>query len=96
MARVEDEGGLADQVTAWQVMRWAEYGQCEPWGEERADLRAGIIAATMANTVRNKSHRPYRPADFMARFEKKPDQDPAEMKATIMAYLRQVAAMEKR
>jgi hypothetical protein len=40
------------------------YYMLEPWGEERSDLRAGIIASTMANVMGNKS----KPADFMPDF----------------------------
>ena len=37
----------------------------EPFGEERADLRAGIIASTIANVNRGKKGRLSKPTDFM-------------------------------
>jgi flagellar basal body rod protein FlgC len=41
--------------------------QLEPFGEERDDLRSGIVASTIANANRNpkKRRRPFRPKEFM-------------------------------
>jgi len=42
-----------------------EYYTLEPWGEARADLRAGVITSVIAN-VHRAPHTPiYEPADFM-------------------------------
>lgn len=42
----------------------------EPRGEERADLRAGIIASTIANANRDpKKTKPFKPGDFMPKFD---------------------------
>jgi len=57
------------EMTSAQFAEWMAYAQLEPWGEERADLRAGIIASTMANSMRSKKGKPFKPQDFMARFE---------------------------
>lgn len=93
IAAVEDEGGLLDQITYWQAMRWAEYGETEPWGQSRDDLRAGIIASTIANTVRPRNQKPFKPGDFMPEFRRKA-QSPDEMKQLFKAYARQVKAVE--
>lgn len=55
------------------------YYELEPWGEEKADLRAGIIASTVANTARDpkKQQRPFTPADFMPRQTEQ--RDPEEL-----------------
>ena len=49
------------------------YYQVEPWGEERADYRAGIVASTYANVHRNpkKRTKAYEPGDFMPVFAAK-------------------------
>lgn len=49
---------------------WLAYMKLEPIGEERADLRAGIIASTIANANRNpkKRSKPFTPKDFMPKF----------------------------
>ena len=51
----------------WQ--EWLLYMQQEPFGEERADLRAAIIASTMANLHgRRKGQKPFPIQDFMPDF----------------------------
>jgi flagellar basal body rod protein FlgC len=47
------------------------YYQLEPFGEERDDLRAGIVASTIANANRNpkKRARPFQAKEFMPRFD---------------------------
>jgi hypothetical protein len=44
------------------------YASIEPFGEERADLRAGIIASVIANSNRDRKRKPepFSPYDFMA------------------------------
>lgn len=52
---------------------WMRYAQVEPFGEERADMRAGIIASTTANSIialinslsKSKLRRTFKPIDFM-------------------------------
>jgi hypothetical protein len=54
---------------SWSELQlWAAYYQLEPWGEERGDLRAGIIASTIANVYRDASREPFSPLDFMPDF----------------------------
>jgi len=47
------------------------YSQLEPFGEERADLRSGIVSSTIANANRDpkKKRKAFRPQDFMPSFE---------------------------
>lgn len=45
------------------------YFQFEPWGEERADLRSGIVASTIANVNRGKNTPAFKPEDFMPKYE---------------------------
>lgn len=59
------------------------YEELEPFGEERADLRAGIIAALIANIHRDRQMRPkaYVPLDFMPlckKEESKAEQTPKD------------------
>ena len=45
------------------------YYSLEPWGPERADLNAGIIASTIANVNRNpKKSAPLTAAQFMPKY----------------------------
>lgn len=61
----------------------------EPRGEQREDLRAGIVAAAVANPWRPKGRAPYKPADFMPKFDgNRRRQSPQEMKRLLGDYTR--------
>jgi Protein of unknown function (DUF4035) len=49
------------------------YASLEPFGEERADLRAGIIAMVIAEVNRDRTKRPqpFTPQDFMPQFDRR-------------------------
>jgi hypothetical protein len=59
-------------VDSAEFVGWQAYALLEPFGEERGDLRAGIVAATIANVNRGKNTRPYRPREFMPTFRPRP------------------------
>lgn len=57
-------------LTARQLAEWEAYQQMEPFGEDRADMRAGIIASTIANVYLKKGAKPLSALDFMPFVEK--------------------------
>ena len=67
---------LLARVSSRELSEWMAYAKIEPFGEVRADLRAGIIASTVANTARDpkKRRRPFQPREFMPRFERQRQQ----------------------
>lgn len=64
---------LLARITSRELSEWWAFFQLEPFGEERADVRAAIVASTMANTARDpkRRRRPFQPSDFMPKFERK-------------------------
>lgn len=62
------------RISAREFAEWMAYYTLEPWGQERADLRAGIIASTVANANRDakKRRQPFKPQDFMPAFDREP------------------------
>jgi hypothetical protein len=46
------------------------FAQVEPFGVERADLQAALVASTVANTARNpkKRRRPFEVKEFLLQF----------------------------
>lgn len=51
------------------LSEWMAYFEIEPFGEERGDLRMGILAALIANINRDpKRARSFEPKDFMPKF----------------------------
>ena len=73
------------EISSALFAEWLAYSRIEPWGEERADLRAGIVASTIANVNRGKKGKEFSPADFMPKFETE-DEDAAA--ARMIAALR--------
>lgn len=64
-----------DQLPEAELDVWQAFYDEQPFGLIREDLRAGIIAATTANTVVKK---PMQPFDFMP-FYQKSDKDTVDL-----------------
>lgn len=71
-------GQLLASVSSRELTEWQAYYSLEPFGEERADLRAGIVASTVANSVRDpkQQKQPYSPDQFMPQFEEREPEEP--------------------
>jgi hypothetical protein len=82
-----------EHISSLELSEWMAYDQVEPFGELRADLRAGIITATIANVNRDadKHREPFTPQDFMPNFdqvESKPQgMTPEETLAMVRAWM---------
>lgn len=72
------------QMPARLFAEWQAYFQVEPWGEERADLRAGIVAATVANPWRKEGSEPFKPEDFMPKFGRQ-EEEPEDWRTMLEA-----------
>lgn len=61
---------LLEDTTSAELTEWAAFYEMEPFGPERGDLQAGIVAATVANVNRDpkKQKKPYNAQDFMPKF----------------------------
>lgn len=64
---------LAEELTSQEFSEWIAFYRIEPFGPQVDDLRAGVIAATMANTGRAKNSKAYQPADFFPSLRDEPD-----------------------
>lgn len=62
---------LLAETTSAELVEWAAFYELEPFGPERGDLQAGIVAATVANVNRDakKQKKPYTAQDFMPKFD---------------------------
>lgn len=60
---------MLGEISSRQFAEWMAYSRLEPWGEDRDDLRMGIVASVIANSNRGKGKKPYKPQDFMPNFE---------------------------
>lgn len=70
-------GELLARMSSRELTEWLAFSQIEPIGDAREDLRAGIIASTIANSFRDteKQKKPYSPADFMIDWDNPPKRE---------------------
>lgn len=64
---------------------WRRYFEAEPFGPDRGDIGAAVVASTVANVWRGKGQRPYSIGDFLPKFGKRREQTLAEMQAAFRA-----------
>jgi Protein of unknown function (DUF4035) len=69
----------------------------EPFGEERQDLRAAIIAQTIANVNRGTGRPPYRLKDFILEFdgEERANKAPQPIEDQIQVMQRLTRALSR-
>jgi hypothetical protein len=77
---------LMRSLTSRQLSEWMVFYGLDPFGEQRADLRAGIVASVVNNRWRGRHETPREPADFMP-FREQPKQTPDEIKRTLRTIL---------
>lgn len=68
---------LLQEISSKELTEWRAYAALEPFGEARADLRAGIVARTVAEVHRDpkRRKRPFEVKEFMPRFEETAGED---------------------
>ncbi len=70
---------------------WWDYFLLEPWGEERADLRAGQICALIYAANKGKNAAEMNATDFML-FKEPPELSEPDTDAEIGSAVRRIAA----
>lgn len=75
---------LLRRIDARELIEWQAFYTLEPFGDERADLRAGVIAATMANAWRGKGQKAASPQDFVMKFGRREDVSPDMLRLAAM------------
>lgn len=86
---------LLQSLTSRQFAEWMAFYSIDPFGDQRADLRAGIVAATMSNRWRGKNENPASASDFMP-FRGQSQQTPDEIKRALHSILKQVSRGKSR
>ena len=81
---------MLTRMSALELAEWQRYYDVEPFGEERADLRAAIVARVIAQS---NGARQAKLDDFMPRFE--PRETRPQTAADQMAVFRALAARSK-
>lgn len=80
---------LLASLDSAELTEWMAFDRLDPFGESRADLRAGIIASAAANHGYRDIKTPYQPGDFMP-YLKRSDEpvlldDPDKQAALILS-----------
>lgn len=76
-------------MTSGEVTEWQAYEAIEPWGEERADLRTGILASLIANIVRQPGQKAHEPKEFMPQFgprEAEKNEEPSLLQKALSVF----------
>ena len=76
---------LLQRMSSSELSEWRAYYEIEPFGEERADLRAGTIASPLVNMWKGKKGARTKPSDWIMKFGALLPQDPEEMKMLLKA-----------
>jgi hypothetical protein len=71
---------LQASITSEQFAAWMAYYEVEPWGEDRADLRMGILASATVAPHCRRGQAP-KPASFLPKFGPRKPQSEELMKA---------------
>ena len=76
---------LLARIGSDELTEWMAFYQMEPFGDFRADVRSGIVAATFANAHRSRDAKPFTPEDFMPFVDKQIEKQPTKQEAKINA-----------
>lgn len=79
---------LLENMSSSELSMWKAYYAIEPFGEYRADLRAGLSTSTLVNMQSKRANT--KPEDFLLEFKKRsPDVDHAAMMNRFNAMAKQ-------
>ena len=86
------------EISSRELSEWQAEYSISPFGEERADLRAGIIASVIANVNRDpKKGKAFKPSDFMPLVEEeKAEQSPEVQMGIVETMAAAVRARKER
>lgn len=76
-------------IDSKELSEWMAYYKLDPFGGERGDLQAGIVASTVANVNRDskKRRKPFEPKDFMVDWAAQNEPKTADISA-LMAFVK--------
>ena len=65
-----DVDGMLESMSYSQFMSWYRYSMLEPFTRERIDRGLGMLCSLVANYMRGKGKRPYKPEDMIPDYTK--------------------------
>lgn len=86
-------------VRSDELAEWMAFYSLDPFGDQRADYRMGIVAAVQANSWRGQGQRALSPEDFLPfkppQRQSNKRQSPSDMRAAFDAFVRASAKKAK-
>jgi len=79
---------LGDMMTSAEFSEWIAYYNLEPFGPQMDDLRAGTVAATVANVARSKASKALEAKDFFVSLQEGQHEQRMTVEETIQAFAR--------
>lgn len=82
------------EISNTQFNEWKTLYNSDPWGEQRADLRIGMLDAIVCSALSKKK---FKATDFMLFQEEQPKtfkEEQAELRKNIKAYNRKVKGIK--
>ncbi len=79
-------GEMLSRMSSREFAEWMAYYRLEPFGDERADLRAGTIAAPLLNMWAAKGSAKAKPSDWIMKFGPREPMDWEAMKSILQAH----------
>lgn len=76
---------MLETMTAQTLRRWRAFDEITPFGDERADLRMGILGSHLANIHIQKGRR-YKPTDLIPNFRRPQQQSVSEMEQVMKQW----------
>lgn len=74
---------------------WLAFYEIDPFGDQRGDLQAAVVASALSNRWRGKGEKPNEPVDFMPFVERR-QQTPEEMRSVLAAALGGISGTRRR
>ncbi len=76
-------------MSSREFAEWMAYYSIEPFGEEPANLRHGILTSVLANAHRDakKQPQPFKPEDFMPKFDQPRADNESKWQATKEKFM---------
>jgi len=74
-------------MTSRELTEWQAFAQLEPLPEARADLRAALLSAVIANRHRGRNEQAHKVAEFLLDFEDRPAPSDDELLSKMEAIV---------
>lgn len=73
------------RISSQEFVEWQAYARLDPFGSERGDVQAAVVAQTVANANRGPKTPAYKLEDFVLKFDQPDALSPEDLRAKVKA-----------